>query len=144
MYCRECGEMYFNDKAVICVKCGVEKGKGRRYCPECGNKVSNPKSGVCLSCGVSLRPEQKQIIQNNTTQKSKIVAALLAFFFGQLGVHRFYLGYTGIGLAQLLCTLFLGILTLGIYCFIGGLWAFIEFILILCGNINDSNGQELI
>ncbi|MCE5221290.1 MAG: zinc ribbon domain-containing protein [Clostridium sp.] len=36
----------------MCVKCGVQNGKGRRYCPECGSSVPNPKSEVCLSCGV--------------------------------------------------------------------------------------------
>jgi len=55
MYCRECGEKYLNDKAVICVKCGVERDKGRNYCPECGESVPNSKSEVCLKCGVSLK-----------------------------------------------------------------------------------------
>ncbi|MDR3593568.1 NINE protein [Clostridium sp.] len=145
MFCRECGEKYLNDKAVICVKCGVEKGKGRGYCPECGNSVPNPKSEVCLSCGVSLKRERKmQVAQTNTNPKSKVAAALLAFFLGGLGIHRFYLGYTGIGLAQLLCTLILGIITLGFYCIIGSMWAFIEFILILTGTIKDVNGQPLL
>jgi TM2 domain-containing membrane protein YozV len=30
-----------------------------------------------------------------------MVAALLAFFVGAIGIHRFYLGYTGIGIAQI-------------------------------------------
>jgi TM2 domain-containing membrane protein YozV len=38
--------------------------------------------------------------------RDKFVAALLAFFFGTLGVHRFYLGRIGSGIAMLLlsCT----------------------------------------
>ncbi len=28
MYCRQCGEKLSNPKAVICVKCGTNKGKG--------------------------------------------------------------------------------------------------------------------
>ena len=38
--------------------------------------------------------------------RSKIVAAALAFLFGTLGVHRFYLGRTGSGIAMLVlsCT----------------------------------------
>ena len=35
-------------------------------------------------------------------QKSKAAAAILAFFFGGIGVHRFYLGQTGRGIAHLL------------------------------------------
>ena len=40
-----------------------------------------------------------------TTDKSKIVAALLAFFLGVLGVHRFYLGRTGSGIVMLVLTI---------------------------------------
>jgi TM2 domain-containing membrane protein YozV/cold shock CspA family protein len=35
--------------------------------------------------------------------KNKIAAALLAFFLGAFGVHKFYLGMTGPGLIMLLC-----------------------------------------
>ncbi len=69
-------------------------------------------------------------------QKSKITAGILGILLGGLGVHRFYLGYTGIGIAQILVTVF----TLGI----GSLWGFIEGILILTGSINkDANGVPL-
>ena len=35
--------------------------------------------------------------------KSKIAAGLLAIFLGWLGIHKFYLGYTGPGIILLLC-----------------------------------------
>jgi TM2 domain-containing membrane protein YozV len=43
--------------------------------------------------------------------RDKVVAALLAFFLGVLGIHRFYLGRTGSGIAMLLisCT-FIGLM----------------------------------
>jgi TM2 domain-containing membrane protein YozV len=140
MYCRECGEKYANDKAVICVKCGVKRDKGNNYCPECGQAV-NSKSDVCLNCGISL----KKIRTNNSisvSSKSKIAAALFAFFLGTIGIHRFYLGYTGLGIIFIVLFV-LGFLTIGITWIIAGIWAFIEFILILCNVIKDSDGNLL-
>ena len=43
------------------------------------------------------------------TGKSQIVAFLLCLFFGGLGIHRFYLGYTGMGILYLLTFGFCGI-----------------------------------
>ena len=65
------------------------------------------------------------------SDKQKIPAALLCWFLGVIGVHRFYLGYTGIGVIQLL--------TLG-GC---GIWAIIDFIMILTGGLKDADGREL-
>ena len=51
-----------------------------------------------------------------TTSRNKIVAALLAFFLGVFGVHRFYLGRIGSGIVMLLltCTV-LGLLVTGVW-----------------------------
>jgi hypothetical protein len=61
--------------------------------------------------------------------KSKLAAGLLGIFLGGLGIHRFYLGYTTIGVVQLLLTVFLGVFTFGLV----GLWGFVEGIMILAG-----------
>jgi hypothetical protein len=61
--------------------------------------------------------------------KSQIVAFLLCFFFGLLGIHRFYLGYVGIGLIQLF--------TLGGF----GIWAFIDLIMIAFGALKPKGGE---
>ena len=56
------------------------------------------------------------------TGRDKVVAALLAFFLGVFGVHRFYLGRIGSGIAMLLITCtFFGL-------FVTGIWAFVDFI----------------
>lgn len=70
-------------------------------------------------------------------QKSKVVAGLLGIFLGAWGIHRFYLGYTKIGIIQIIVTL--------VTCGIGSLWGFIEGILILCGSqiTTDANGNPL-
>lgn len=79
-------------------------------------------------------------------QKSKIVAGLLGLFLGTLGVHNFYLGYTGKAVAQLLLTLIGWIILIGPI--ISGIWSLIEAVLILCSSYGsnwhrDGHGQEL-
>jgi len=69
--------------------------------------------------------------------KSKVVAGVLGILLGGFGIHRFYLGYTGIGIIQILVT----IVTLGL----GAVWGFIEGILILVGSgiTTDAQGRPL-
>lgn len=81
------------------------------------------------------------------SDKSKIAAALLAFFLGGLGIHRFYLGHTGSGIAMLVINI-LGYITAGIIvglflCAAVGIWAFVDFIRILIGSFKDAQGRAL-
>jgi hypothetical protein len=65
------------------------------------------------------------------SNKSYLVACLLSWFLGVFGVDRFYLGYVGIGLGKLF--------TLGGF----GIWALIDFILIISKKVPDFNGDPL-
>ena len=82
-------------------------------------------------------PPLPPVVQAYDPRKSKLVAGLLGIFLGGFGVHRFYLGYTGIGIAQIVVTL--------ATCGFGALWGLIEGILILVGSsiTTDVNGQTL-
>ncbi len=66
-----------------------------------------------------------------SSEKKILTAFLICLFLGILGIHRFYVGKTGSGIAQLL--------TLGGL----GVWVFIDWIMIMCGSFKDSDGKPL-
>lgn len=87
-----------------------------------------------------------------TTQgKSKVLAGLLGIFppTGALGIHRFYLGYTKLGVAHIIL-LFVGLplllIGIGLPIVMGNIiWCVIEGIMILAGSISkDGSGRPLI
>lgn len=115
-----------------------------KFCPNCGTQVADDNQAFCPNCGANLGvnvntntntfAQQQTNVNNN--QKSKMAAGLLGIFLGGWGIHNFYLGYTGKGVAQIIVT----ILTCGI----GALWGLIEGIMILAGSITtDANGVPL-
>lgn len=61
--------------------------------------------------------------------KSQVIALILVLFVGYLGIHRFYLGYTGIGILELLTVGLCGILTL------------IDLIRIITGDLKPKGGE---
>jgi TM2 domain-containing membrane protein YozV len=100
------------------------------FCQSCGAEV-NEKAVVCVKCGVAVNNSNIQVQTGPVSDKQWIVALLLSFFLGFLGVHRFYTGHIGIGVIQLL--------TLG-GC---GIWALIDLILIIVGSYTDADGLPL-
>ena len=71
------------------------------------------------------------------SQKSKIVAAVLAIFLGYFGAHDFYLGYKKNGLIKIIMTITV------IGAFASYVWTLFDFIKIICGGKLDSDGQLL-
>lgn len=113
-------------------------------CPQCG-APAEANAAKCVYCGASIitqqtvQPQvqtqaQPQVIvvqqapadphpeRKNWPVKSKIAAALLAFFLGGIGVHKFYLGKVGSGILYLL------------FCWTGipSIFALIDGIVYLC------------
>lgn len=120
-----------NENAVACMTCGFAKGTGEKFCANCGAGI-NPGAAICISCGAAV----KAVAAVNGDQKSKLVAVLLAFFLGSIGIHDFYLGYTKYGVIKIILTVCTGV---G-----GGIWALIDFIRLLTGSLStDASGVEL-
>lgn len=98
---------------VYCRDCGAKHSDRAKACPKCGRQVCN-------------------------VDKSMVVYVLLAFFVGVWGVHKFYAGRNGQGIAMLLMG------TIGaLFIFpliIVGIWAFVDFIV---GIINIDNPQKI-
>ncbi|MBA4386667.1 MAG: hypothetical protein C0404_01730 [Verrucomicrobia bacterium] len=65
------------------------------------------------------------------SDKKRLIVFLLCFFLGGFGVHRFYVGKTGTGVAQLL--------TCGGLC----VWVLIDLIMIIMGKFTDKDGKVI-
>jgi len=63
--------------------------------------------------------------------KSKTTALIISILLGELGIDRFYLGYTGLGILKLI--------TAG-GC---GIWWIIDIISIATGKMKDARGNAL-
>ncbi|MBO5834388.1 MAG: NINE protein [Alphaproteobacteria bacterium] len=87
------------------------------YCRDCGAKHSD-RARACPKCGRAVA---------SCEDKTALVYILLAFFVGCWGVHKFYAGRTGEGIAMLLMG------TIGWLLILPGvavcIWAFVDFIM---------------
>lgn len=75
-------------------------------------------------------PEDKWSILASVQFKDPVTALLLSLFFGGIGVDRFYLGHTGLGIGKLLT------------CGGCGIWALIDLFLIM-GATRQENLKKL-
>jgi TM2 domain-containing membrane protein YozV len=129
----------------------VEHGSGRRYLA-CDMAelaaVFSPAPNIAPPRVASPRPvvppyaEGYPVPYDVRPRKSRLAAGLLGILLPGLGLHRFYLGYSGVGMVQLLMTI-----CGWPFCFIppiiSAVWCFLEGILCLVGGMTDSEGRPL-
>lgn len=93
-------------------------------------RVIQPETVVRVGTGKG-KSYPAVVIPGVFSDKSVTTALVLGLLAGSLGVDRFYLGYTGLGILKLL--------TLG-GC---GIWALIDVVLIAMRKVPDSSGRPL-
>jgi TM2 domain-containing membrane protein YozV len=79
--------------------------------------------------------------------KSRLALTLLAFFLGELGIHRFYAGKIGTGIVMLILTIVgyatiwavLGFIPLAVV----WVWNLIDFIMAVAGIFKDKEGKAI-
>lgn len=124
MFCRNCGKE-LTGTPEICPSCGAKPLVGSSFCHACGAKT-NPLAEICIKCGARLGGK---VAVGDVSEKSRLATTLLAWFLGGFGAHRFYLGKIGTAIAMLLTAGGLGI------------WALIDFIIAVTGNMKDKEGK---
>ena len=139
-FCTNCGSVV-SPWAVACLRCGANPEEQRKYCRRCGTKL-NRAQVVCLRCGAAVdsssggrersgHRSRRSSTGNSGSKKSKTLAAILALFLGgPIGIHKFYLGKTGMGLLYLL----LALLSMGFLLPLTAILALIDGIVLLCMN----------
>ncbi len=129
--------------AKFCTSCGNQVEDSYLNCPNCGSPLGQPQQAQVNNGQQQMNNGQPMYNQPNMQQqymdptlKSKMAAGLLGIFLGAWGIHNFYLGNSSKGVTQIIVTI--------VTCGIGGLWGFIEGIMILTGSINrDAQGRPL-
>lgn len=128
-FCRYCGKSQ-KDNAVrntptaFCRSCGAVIGSYDEYCAKCG-AFQGPAAPPTANPPYN---QPYQSYNSNISQKNKWIAFLLCLFGGFFGLHRFYVGKIGSGIAY--------IFTLGLF-YIG---AIVDCVMILCDKFTDANG----
>ena len=141
MHCRNCGKELIGTPEY-CVGCGAKPMAGNKFCQACG-AATDPMAELCLKCGAKLG--KTTLVADDVSPKSRLITTLLAFFLGEFGAHRFYLGKTGTAVAMLLLT----IVGWATFIFIVGwfflaavwIWNLIDFIMAIAGSMKDKNGK---
>ena len=136
---------------MFCPNCGTRVEAGVSVCPTCSTNLAPhlaqmppppppppPPSSLAPSSPSSMAgspPPPPLAPAGAFPPRSKIVAGLLQIFLGAFGAGRFYTGHTGIAIGQ--------IAAVWLTCGIGWIWPIIDGILMLAGQVSDSNGRPL-
>ena len=159
MICKVCGAQ-IDEGGRFCASCGAPVEQPVQPIEQPVQPIEQPVQPIEQPVQPIEQPQYQQAPQNGQPQyqqyqqyqqpinpqagyakpKSRVAAGILGILLGGLGVHNFYLGYTGKAIAQLLISL----LSCGILAIVSSIWGLVEGIMILTGNIAvDGHGLPL-
>lgn len=104
-----------------CRGCGAEIPGGESVCPYCGADSADAME-PSLTPASSAQSTKAQPLAQQGSAKSKSTFVLLGILLGGLGIHNFYAGCIGKGIAQLLITVLSG----GSLAVVSWIWAIVE------------------
>jgi TM2 domain-containing membrane protein YozV len=126
---------------MYCANCGKELPEQSSFCPSCGHPAAAGGPGAAAgglgaaAGGTAAGPRTSSpgaTPDKAVSPHSRLAALLLCIFLGGLGVHRFYVGKIGTGVAM--------IFTLGGV----GIWVLIDLIMVITGGFTDINGKYVL
>ena len=102
------------------------------FCGQCGHEIPD-QAVICVHCGVATGRGNIA-----TGGKSRLGYILFGLFLGIFGIHNFYAGYFGRGIAQLLITIVIGWLVVPLIAVF--IWVIVEIITVT----RDAKGDAFI
>jgi len=134
---------------IFCTQCGKPMRVAPEHvsvsvaCPYCAQALDPWRAARDAATPSLVQPQLSPAVHGygswnarGLSSRNRVTAGLLGIFLGWIGVHRFYLGYHGIGVLQIILTLCTAV---------AGFWGLIEGILCLTGQhlTHDADGYPL-
>lgn len=130
---------YAAPHVVHCARCGYAMSVAPEHtriavgCPHCGQVIEPWCQGEPGRPALPVMVDWSGGEGRLVSSRHKVVAGILGIVLGAFGVHRFYLGFIGIGIIQLLL----------FWTGISAVWGLAEGILCLFGEMHDVDGLPL-
>ncbi len=138
---------------IKCSECGADVSDKAASCPKCGNPIAN-KNGTSQAQANEDRQDQffsrieriereRHERELNKSNKSRLAYVLLGLCLGWLGIHNFYIGRAGQGVAQLVVLVLSCIPSSIVIGFVGFPILAIWILVNICSIDTDADGRPL-
>ena len=148
MYCRKCGKELAPDSS-FCNVCGtpvdsdsLTSAKPETEVAKAGAEVAKAGAEVAKARVEIARGTPEGAGITDISPKSRLAVTLLSLFLGEFGVHRFYLKKIGSAVGMLILGI-IGIIFWPFGMIPVGIWALVDFIVGVSGNMKDKQGRPI-